>query len=102
MARIGGDEFVVLMMQPEEVMVSEFIDHIGRIADRLQKEVRCTTPIGISVGVARYPDEGRDAETLLQLADERMYEAKRRKQSFLTGGRYSTEERSGEIVALVS
>ena len=77
-ARIGGDEFVVVMTQPGEA-VEEYIREIDQITQRLQAEVQCKVPIGISVGVAHYPQDGADAETLLERADERMYEAKRRK-----------------------
>jgi GGDEF domain-containing protein len=37
--------------------------------------------IGITVGVSLYPDDAKDAETLLRVADERMYSAKRAKRS---------------------
>ena len=99
-ARIGGDEFVVVMMQPEE-HESDFIDHIERIADRVQNEVQCSAPVGMSVGVARYPDDGTDAETLLERADERMYEAKRRKQSLQTLARYAAGETAQTAEAVV-
>jgi GGDEF domain-containing protein len=33
--------------------------------------------------VSRYPEDGADAETLLEKADERMYDAKRRKKLLL-------------------
>jgi GGDEF domain-containing protein len=35
--------------------------------------------IGITVGVSLYPDDGAEPETLLRIADERMYHAKRAK-----------------------
>jgi len=76
-ARIGGDEFVVLLgdiHRPEDA---------ARVADRIAKsisapysisdvEVVVTTTIGISV----YPGDGRDAETLMKHADVAMYHAK--------------------------
>ena len=42
--------------------------------------------IGASVGLARYPEDGRDAHALLQRADESMYSDKARRQSRF--GRY--------------
>jgi diguanylate cyclase (GGDEF)-like protein/putative nucleotidyltransferase with HDIG domain len=79
-ARLGGDEFVVVMNESKE-NVNEYISHINQIAGRLEAEVQCEAAVSISAGVARYPEDGTDAETLLERADERMYEAKRRKQS---------------------
>ena len=79
-ARLGGDEFVVVMNESKE-NVTEYIGHINQIAGRLESEVHCQASVSISAGVARYPEDGMDAETLLERADERMYEAKRRKQT---------------------
>jgi GGDEF domain-containing protein len=42
--------------------------------------------IGASVGLARCPEDGRDASSLLQRADESMYAEKARRQS--RAGRY--------------
>ncbi len=76
-ARIGGDEFVVLLgciNRPEDAArVAERIAEAVRtpysIAD---VEVSVTTTIGISV----YPADGRDAESLMKHADVAMYHAK--------------------------
>lgn len=76
-ARIGGDELV---------MVAESFPpgFEGRIAERvlgaldapLQAGGR-TLRVGLSIGVAVYPDHASDTEGLLRAADEAMYEAKR-------------------------
>jgi diguanylate cyclase (GGDEF)-like protein/putative nucleotidyltransferase with HDIG domain len=79
-ARLGGDEFVVVMNESKESVI-EYIGHINQIAGRLEAEVHCQASVSISAGVARYPEDGVDAETLLERADERMYEAKRRKKA---------------------
>jgi diguanylate cyclase (GGDEF)-like protein/putative nucleotidyltransferase with HDIG domain len=79
-ARLGGDEFVVVMNQPPQ-SVTEYLGHIDNVSSRLESEVHCQAMVSISVGVARYPEDGLDAETLLEKADERMYEAKRRKRA---------------------
>jgi len=76
-ARIGGDEFVVLLGcigRPEDAArVAERIAEAVRspylIAD---VEVSVTSTIGISV----YPADGRDSETLMKHADVAMYHAK--------------------------
>jgi diguanylate cyclase (GGDEF)-like protein len=52
------------------------LDQIGR---SLPAESQCPARITISAGVSRYPEDGSDAEALLEKADERMYDAKRSK-----------------------
>ncbi|PXW24855.1 EAL domain-containing protein [Paraburkholderia caballeronis] len=77
-SRLGGDEFTVLLAD-----VSSAAD-VARIIDqRLLPLVRQSHQIGgvtlqvlCSVGVALYPDDGDDIETLMQNADTAMYQAK--------------------------
>jgi diguanylate cyclase (GGDEF)-like protein len=76
-ARIGGDEFVVLTsdVTPEDaIALGERITHIAEQPIMLDGGAGAT--IGISVGIALSPDHGTDAETLLALADAALYEAK--------------------------
>ena len=77
LARLGGDEFVLLVDRIADPEV------VGRLATRLVEA--CNAPftidehelyLGASVGIALYPDDGLDAETLLRNADAAMYEAK--------------------------
>jgi len=76
-ARIGGDEFVVLLgciNRPEDAArvaerIAESVREPYLIAD---VEVSVTTTIGISV----YPADGRDSETMMKHADVAMYHAK--------------------------
>jgi GGDEF domain-containing protein len=49
----------------------------------LATEADCEAEITFSAGVSRFPEDGLDAETLLEKADERMYDAKRRKKLFI-------------------
>jgi diguanylate cyclase (GGDEF)-like protein len=76
-ARLGGDEFVVLMGNVADR--DEAADTARRI---LQAIAPATTLAGYeckttaSIGVAIYPDNGRDAETLTKNADMAMYAVK--------------------------
>jgi diguanylate cyclase (GGDEF)-like protein/PAS domain S-box-containing protein len=76
-ARIGGDEFVVLLDNPANEQEVERI--AMRIVDRLTTAMdvgpHCVT-IGASIGIARYPNEGRTPAELLKNADTAMYAAK--------------------------
>lgn len=75
-ARLGGDEFTILL---EDVNESEAEVLAIRIQQALNRgfvlqgsEVYATA----SVGIAFFPDDGRDLQTLMQSADSAMYRAK--------------------------
>ncbi|MFI4890328.1 MAG: diguanylate cyclase domain-containing protein [Steroidobacterales bacterium] len=77
-ARLGGDEFVVLLGGNNGGH-----DEAQRVVARIKQAV--TAPLelhglrlGVSVGIAFYPDDGSDAEQLLARADAAMYDAKYR------------------------
>jgi diguanylate cyclase (GGDEF)-like protein/PAS domain S-box-containing protein len=78
-ARIGGDEFVAIL--PD---VNEAEDAIS-IAEKLRQSIEepfavenCILEVSASIGVALYPDDGLDEETLQVNADRAMYKAKKR------------------------
>jgi diguanylate cyclase (GGDEF)-like protein/PAS domain S-box-containing protein len=77
-ARIGGDEFVVLL---HSIHASEDADSVaGKIRQVLAQPLRLdghSLNIQTSIGVARYPDHGTEEKQLLRYADEAMYSAKR-------------------------
>jgi diguanylate cyclase (GGDEF)-like protein len=68
--RLGGDEFCVLI---DEAAGGEA--GVRTAADALQ-EHGSTFDVGCSFGMVRVPEEARDAETAMVLADARMYEQK--------------------------
>ncbi len=76
-ARLGGDEFAVLL--PAVSGPTQALDVAGRIADALRKPFpvdNLTLEVGVSIGVALYPDHGTDASALMRSADVAMYVAK--------------------------
>ena len=78
LARLGGDEFIILLGGP---LTPDSVTTVAvRLVDSLQQPYRLagtTAHSGASVGVALYPDDGLDADTLLRHADMAMYAAKR-------------------------
>ncbi len=77
-ARVGGDEFVVLLQGPvtDEGAYSVASNVLTALKAPINAGQRSVT-IGVSIGCARYPLDGDDAATLLQNADSAMYAAKR-------------------------
>ncbi|MBF0550553.1 MAG: diguanylate cyclase [Deltaproteobacteria bacterium] len=76
-ARIGGDEFVVILPQingvDDATLVAEKIaQEVGRPFDIEGQECRT----GVSIGISVYPLHGEDSEILIKLADQAMYTAK--------------------------
>ncbi len=76
-ARMGGDEFTLLL--PEIAQAEDATQIAHKILGAFRKpfefndhEVRITTSIGIAI----YPDDGEDADTLIKNADIAMYRAK--------------------------
>jgi diguanylate cyclase (GGDEF)-like protein/PAS domain S-box-containing protein len=76
-ARLSGDEFAVViadLARPEDaaIVAQKIIDSFAVPFDLEGRE----TFITASIGVAAFPQDGSDAETLLQCADVAMYRAK--------------------------
>jgi diguanylate cyclase (GGDEF)-like protein/PAS domain S-box-containing protein len=75
--RIGGDEFVVVL---PEVKRSSDVAHVAqKIIEQLSQPVVVEERefvVTSSIGIAIYPDDGRDAESLIRNADAAMYHAK--------------------------
>ena len=78
-SRIGGDEFTILLTGIENT------DHAGKVAYRLLNSLG--KPIKVensefyvtcSIGIAIYPDDAKDVDTLLKHADTAMFHAKKK------------------------
>lgn len=77
LARMGGDEFVLLIPGEVGEELEMKIDRMRAIAKRAGDSTPEPSVLSMSVGVAIYPDDGGDAEDLLAEADRRMYKSKR-------------------------
>jgi diguanylate cyclase (GGDEF)-like protein/PAS domain S-box-containing protein len=72
-ARYGGDEFAVLLIDADSGMARLIA---GRVESALRSEKK-EPPLKVSIGCSVYPDDGRTAQELLEVADQRLYQRKR-------------------------
>ncbi|MCS7100422.1 MAG: EAL domain-containing protein, partial [Burkholderiaceae bacterium] len=77
-ARLGGDEFVVLLDRFEHRQeVALLAARIAQALHRTDLVPNVDTQVSASIGVALFPEHGREISTLLKNADAAMYQAKR-------------------------
>ncbi|MDQ1397255.1 MAG: hypothetical protein QOG64_2514 [Acidimicrobiaceae bacterium] len=71
-ARIGGDEFALILANGSP-------EALRPLLERLERSVNDAVPdanVSFSAGLASFPEEAADAESLSRLADQRLYAAK--------------------------
>jgi diguanylate cyclase (GGDEF)-like protein len=76
-ARLGGDEFALVL--PQVVENADAAAVAERVVEALARPFHLEGQqlfVSASVGIAAYPEDGQDAETLLKNADTAMYGAK--------------------------
>jgi diguanylate cyclase (GGDEF)-like protein/PAS domain S-box-containing protein len=81
--RIGGDEFTVVVPQVSRRLVVD--DLSNRLVECLRNPIRVrgiAIEVGLSIGVALWPDHAGDAQELLRHSDIAMYEAKHRNSAY--------------------
>ena len=86
--RYGGDEFILLLQGVNHDRGPALIQRLVDLA--------CLTPIpgdppvfiSLSAGLSYYPEDGKTAESLLKVADERLYQAKKNGRSSVNGGQW--------------
>ncbi len=83
LARLGGDEFCIVLPGPTDAAVACQIAE--RLVDGLARPFLVEgmpLELGVSIGVALYPEHGLDPDCLLEHADAAMYRAKRDRLGF--------------------
>jgi diguanylate cyclase (GGDEF)-like protein/PAS domain S-box-containing protein len=79
-ARLGGDEFGVLL--PHANVPDDVLHALERMHAAIQTPITLhglSLSLEASIGIALYPNDGQDVETLLRCADGAMYHAKEEK-----------------------
>jgi diguanylate cyclase (GGDEF)-like protein/PAS domain S-box-containing protein len=79
-ARIGGDEFVVIL---QDVAGREGAQEVSRkIEDTIARPFSVSgnvCHVGVSIGISLFPDDGTDLKVLMNAADRAMYEVKNKR-----------------------
>jgi diguanylate cyclase (GGDEF)-like protein/putative nucleotidyltransferase with HDIG domain len=75
-ARMGGDEFVIVSPGLREDLTVSYVERLQTVARAAGWSVCNEQCLSMAVGTAIYPFDGADAEVLLAEADRRMYSAK--------------------------
>ena len=101
-ARVGGDEFVMVLPQVQE-------DDAARLAQKILTTVAQPYQLGglelvvtPSIGIALYPADGQDFETLYRHADTAMYRAKQDGRNRFCFFAVEMQERTERILLLES
>ncbi|HEY3149588.1 MAG TPA: GGDEF domain-containing protein [Dongiaceae bacterium] len=94
-ARIGGDEFAMILDVPPD----QARQITSNVAERVRLELQISVPspdgdieVGATIGIALWPQDATDAEGLLHAADQVMYVGKRRGRNRVVTTEELTEE----------
>lgn len=90
--RWGGEEFMVILPRTGERDAWQMAERIRAAVSQQRREGEDEPYITCSLGLASYPEDAEEAETLLKMADEAMYAAK-----YLGRNRIWSAYKAGEI-----
>jgi len=77
LARVGGDEFAVILEGvTEDFSLSAVADKLLEVFARPFQVSQRDIELNVSIGLASYPEEGRSVDILLQHANQAMFDAK--------------------------
>jgi diguanylate cyclase (GGDEF)-like protein len=81
LARFGGEEFVILLPEIDKEHGRKVAEKLRRAIERTDFPKAITQPLGrltISLGLAAFPEDAKEAEALIDHADQGLYLAKSR------------------------
>ena len=100
-ARYGGDEFVVLVGDDVQPSAAHHLaERVVRAMSEPMQIGPLSVAIGATVGIARFPEDGRDADELLRKADSALYRAKAESRGGLSFYNVGLDELVAERAAL--
>jgi diguanylate cyclase (GGDEF)-like protein len=80
-ARWGGDELVVVVEETDTAKIEQLVARLRELVTAPIEVDGLALKVGVSVGVAVFPDDATSSTKLLKIADQRMYEDKQRERA---------------------
>jgi len=74
-ARYGGEEFLILLTETEPEGARTFAEKLRSSVEEIRSHGR--TAVTVSIGIASFPDNGDDVESIIREADAALYDCKR-------------------------
>jgi diguanylate cyclase (GGDEF)-like protein len=74
--RIGGDEFALLLPQTDSAQASALSRRIGVAFADILRPLELSISVTMDHGVSTYPQDGEQRDSLIRIADERLYRSK--------------------------
>jgi diguanylate cyclase (GGDEF)-like protein len=79
LSRYGGDEFVLILPELNKVQAKSLAQKLVQLIKDTKLPIKKDMPrveVTISLGIASFPEDGSNEDTLLKKADEALYHAK--------------------------
>jgi len=74
--RIGGDEFALLLPQTDSVQALALSRRVQTVFAELLQPLQLSVTVGMDHGIAIFPQDAEQADQLIRVADERLYQLK--------------------------
>jgi len=93
--RIGGDEFALLLPQTDSAQALALSRRVQTVFAELLQPLQLTVTVGMDHGIAIFPQDAEQADQLIRIADERLYQLKHANHSKSNNGSTRTEPGAG-------
>ena len=100
--RIGGDEFALLLPQTDSQQALALSRRVETVFAEMIKPLQLEVTVSMDHGVAIFPQDAEQADQLIRIADERLYQQKHDNHKRTVNGARRTESASVEEAAPAS